>query len=133
MSALEPMKLPGHDFLSRLARDDPQEFEVLRTALIENCFSRATEKNWPRLRQLQFRVDGIRRMSKTPLAATLKIQALMWESFLDMNEKLQGFSRGSDLFPQHPAAVEESSQCLTKTARIIEFQRCQPAVERLLA
>ena len=56
-----PMKLPSHDVLSRLARDDPHSFELLRHELIENRINRAPEKIRHRLRLLQFRVDGIRR------------------------------------------------------------------------
>jgi hypothetical protein len=133
MGAPGPMKLPKHDSLSRLARDDPQEFEVLRSALIEDCISRAPERIQPRLRQLQFRVDGIRRMSRTPLAATLKIQALMWDSFLEMNEKLQVFARQSRACSPRPSAKPEATPRAVRSARVIEFQPRRTGVERLLA
>jgi hypothetical protein len=133
MSEIKPMLRPDSDVLSRLARDDPMAFEVLRSELIENCITRAPERIQPRLRQLQFRVDCIRRMSRTPLAATLKIQALMWESFLELNEKLQGFARQSQGCPQHPPARPASRPRPVRSARVIEFQPRRTGVERLLA
>ena len=92
MSKRHPATLPSHDALSRLARNDPQTFEILRLELIENTIDDAPEPVQLRLRQLQFRIDGIRQRSRSPLGATVKIQALMWESFLAMNDGLQAFS-----------------------------------------
>jgi hypothetical protein len=83
--------LPSQKELAQLARDDPQAFEALRAELIENAIQRAPERLQLRLRQLQFRIDGIRRLARTPLGALLKMQALMWDSFLRMNEALQQF------------------------------------------
>lgn len=117
-----PMKLPGHDVLAQLARDDPQAFERLRGELIENRITRAPEKIRHSLRLLQFRVDGIRRLSGSPLGASLRIQALMWEYFLQMNESLQelfGKTRpASDL----PGAGAKAKRRPAETARIIDFK-----------
>lgn len=117
-----PMKLPSHDDLSRLARDDPQSFELLRHELIENRINRAPEKIRHRLRLLQFRVDGIRRLAGSPLGATLKIQALMWDYFLQMNESLQGLFRLSEERPHLAVAGIKTKQPTAKSARIIEFK-----------
>ena len=92
MSRRNPATLPSHDALSRLARNDPQTFETLRLELIENTIDDAPEPVRLHLRQIQFRLDGIRHRSRSHLAATVKIQALMWESFLIMNDGLQEFS-----------------------------------------
>ena len=95
MSKRHPATLPSHDELSRLARDDPQSFETLRLELIANAIDDAPEPIQVYLRQIQFRLDGIRHRSRSPLGAAVKIQALMWESFLVMNELLQEFSSKS--------------------------------------
>ena len=83
------LTLPSHEVLAKLASDDPQAFEALRSELIENFISHAAPRNQPRLRGLQFRVDAIRRLSRSPLGALMKIQSLMWESFMRMNRELQ--------------------------------------------
>lgn len=123
MSEHRTSRLPSHDFLSRLARDDPQEFEALRRSLIEDCIDSAPERIRPRLRQLQFRVDGIRRRSASPLGATLKLQALMWESFLVMNAQLQAFSRRPRSCPMHrPVVAPVKGRNRPAAARIIDFK-----------
>jgi hypothetical protein len=104
MRTQQPVLLPSHDTLSRLARDNPQSFETLRLELIERCFDGATEPVRLRLRQLQFRIDGIRRRSGSPLGAAIKIHALMWESFLSMNDELTEFAVPSRRSPSRKMA-----------------------------
>jgi len=115
------MALPSHEELSRLALEDPQAFEALRSAMIENFIARAPQKAQCRLRQLQFRVDGIRRRSRSPLGALLKIQGLMWDSYLELNEELQmivGQRRG--------AAQLARAKPKPREARVIEFHARSP-------
>ena len=105
--------------LAKLASDDPQAFEALRSELIENFISRAAQKNQPRLRGLQFRVDAIRRLSRSPLGALMKIQNLMWESFLRMNRELHSavsLVRGR---VRSGAGVDARAR---RSARVIPFQ-----------
>lgn len=117
-----PLKLPSHDFLSQLARDDPQGFDRLRRELIENRITRAPEKIRHRLRLLQFRVDGICRLSGSPLGATLRIQALMWEYFLQMNDSLQELFGKTGPASGIPKAGAKAKPYPAKSARIIEFK-----------
>ncbi len=119
MSENRSMELPVHDELWRLASDDPQAFEALRLALIENCINGAPERIQLDLRRLQFRVDGIRRRSRSPLGATLKIQALMWESFLDLNDKLQHLVRLSPERPHLPGVRKYMKQRPTGNAQVV--------------
>lgn len=83
--------LPSHDELARLASEDPEALEVLRHELIERYIAGAPEGVQLRLRQLQFRIDGIRKTSGSPLAASQRIHALMWESFVQLKEELHRF------------------------------------------
>lgn len=92
MSKRHPAALPSHEALSRLARDDPGSFEALRSELIEDYFNGTPEPMRLRLRQLQFRIDSIRRRSGSSLGAAIKIHALMWGSFLQMNDELSEFA-----------------------------------------
>ena len=80
-----PMELPSHEVLSKLARDNPDAYEALRSEMIENLIRNAPPRLVPRLKGLQFRIDGIRRLSKSGLGSTIKIYEMMWQSFLGLN------------------------------------------------
>lgn len=124
MSRPPTATLPCHDALSRLARNDPQSFETLRLELIANAIDDAPEPVRLRLRQLQFRIDGIRRRSRSPLGATVKIQALMWESFLAMNDELQEF-RSKPRRPPLSKPLNTAKKALPASAQIIEITAAQ--------
>jgi len=83
--------LPPHEVLAKLASEDPEALEALRRELIERYIAGAPEEVQLRLRQLQFRIDGIRKTSASPLAASQRIHALMWESFVQLKEELHRF------------------------------------------
>jgi len=122
----EKQTLPGHEILSQLAHDDPRAFEVLCNAAIEDCIAGSPQRVQPRLRQLQFRVDGVRRRCRSPLGALVKMQALMWDSFLDLDQELQRFVReGKDAAPcagkKKPGGATEPGG-----ARVIEFRGRAP-------
>jgi len=120
------MELPSHEILSRLARDDPRAFEALRGAMIENCITRAPQEIQCRLRQLQFRVDGIRRRTRTPLGALLKIQALMWDSYFQMNQEMQSVLRHAKGAAHPPGEKTKPSARPLRNAHIIEFKTRVP-------
>ena len=120
MSKRHPATLHSHDALSRLAQSDPQSFETLRLELIANTIDDAPEPVQLRLRQIQFRIDGIRRRSHSPLGATVKIQALMWESFLVLNEQLQQF-RPPPRCPSQASPLNTAKNASPPCAQIIEI------------
>lgn len=117
----QPKELPCFEELSRLARDDPQALEVLRGELINDCIGNAPEHLRLTLRRLQFRVDGIRRRSRTPLAAVVKLNLLMWGGFLEMNDALQDLVQGAHCRPRLPDADNKPARRYAPSARIIEF------------
>lgn len=122
MSMHHSKTLPSREVLAKLASDNPQAFEALRSELIENCISSAPEKIQPRLRGIQFRVDCIRRLSRTPLSALIKIQAMMWESFLRMDQELQQCARQPNNAPHSSSKGMNLSYRPTQSALIIDFQ-----------
>lgn len=65
---------------SRLANTDPEAFEQHRSQVINNFIQDLPEERQQRIRCLQWRVDGIRRTSKTPMAACIEISRMMWDS-----------------------------------------------------
>jgi len=70
------------DEWAKLARIDPAGFERRRMALIENYLNQFPNADQRRLRGLQFRIDMERRKARTPLAACIRISAMMWDSLL---------------------------------------------------
>ncbi|MDH5191001.1 MAG: DUF3135 domain-containing protein [Gammaproteobacteria bacterium] len=66
---------------AELATSDPEAFEEKREEAVESFIrSVPTETRRRRLRQLQWQIDGIRRRSKSPMGACMKITSLMWDS-----------------------------------------------------
>jgi len=72
---------PSFDFDSwaALARENPQAFEKSRKEIIEQAISQASPRRQQRLRCLQWQLDQIRNTSRTPLAACLCMQRMLWE------------------------------------------------------
>jgi hypothetical protein len=62
-----------------LARENPQLFEIKRKYIIEQAISQASPRRQKRLRCLQWQLDQIRNTSPTPLAASLRMQQMLWE------------------------------------------------------
>jgi hypothetical protein len=66
---------------SRLAREAPLEFEQRRRETLEAAIARARPALQNRLRGLQSRIDLERRRARNPLAATIRLHAMMWAEF----------------------------------------------------
>ena len=105
------MELPDFDSLMKLARNNPEEFEMLRETLIEDAILSAKTDNHRRLRGLQFQIDMTRRKAKTPLAACIRISSLMQSSLIELRDFINGPHEHSD-FPSEPQAV----------AKILDFK-----------
>jgi hypothetical protein len=72
---------PSFDFDSwaALAKTNPQAFEIKRKKTIEQAILQASPQRQPRLRCLQWQLDQIRNTSRTPLAASIRMQRMLWE------------------------------------------------------
>ncbi len=99
------------DEWQRLAREDPREFERRRQAAIESLIGQAPPELRERLRALQCRIDLERGRAKTPLEATVRLQAMMWERFGHLRETLMA------LTGQAPAPLRRTG------ARILPFNK----------
>lgn len=83
------------DAWSRLAAVDPDAFEKMRQAAIDEFINRAPRKRQQRLRRLQWRIDQERRASATPIAACIRISRMMWDRIVGENgfiQSLEGLS-----------------------------------------
>ena len=75
---------PPFDFdaWAKLFIEDPQAFETQRARAIEQLIQQAPGDKQQRLRCLQWKLDQIRRTAPTPLAASVRMNQLLWESLV---------------------------------------------------
>jgi hypothetical protein len=78
---------------ARLARENPEEFERRRAQEIRKVIDARPDRR-QRLEGLQFRIDAERKLARTPLKACLRISTLMWNSFYDLKDHLDGLAAG---------------------------------------
>jgi len=72
-----------------LALNDPEQFESKRMETIYRAIERAPAETRMRLERLQWRVDKARERSASPMAATLEISRMMWDSFHNLRDRYQ--------------------------------------------
>jgi len=111
------------DEWARLARTDRHAFEARRLALIEAFIRQFPGPDQRRLRGLQFRIDMERRRARTPMAACLRLSAMMWDSLLGrhgLKEAFDAFLAGRPpaAFHSPASARPESTDC-----RILSFPK----------
>jgi len=73
----------------KLAEQDPAQFEDLRSQTINNAIDELPEDKQLMLRRLQWKVDRVRELKSTPMAACLAITDMMWDTFYDLNRSYQ--------------------------------------------
>jgi len=64
----------------KLSKKDPEAFEAMRMAQINEFIEGCDEDRQHRLRCLQWKIDTIRDKSDSPLAACVAISDMMWDS-----------------------------------------------------
>ena len=97
-----------------LWQDSPATFEYLRTKRINAFIEKAPEAYRDRLRCLQWKIDRVRERAANPLAATIAISEMMWNSFNELGAKyreLAAVLEGAE--PTRPA----------RTATVLPFNR----------
>ena len=105
------------DELRLLAQNDPQEFERYRRQLIEQVICAAPEAQQARLRGLQFRIDLERQRAVTALGACIRLNTMMWDSFVMLRESLSQFAdQRQSLPPRKPSEL----------AKVISFVAHEP-------
>jgi len=111
------------DEWARLARTDVDAFEAKRLALIEDFLCQFSGPGLRRLRGLQFRIDMERRRARTPMAACLRLSAMMWDSLLGQHGLKDAFD--AFLAGQTPAACVARSATDAGAAgcRILPFRK----------
>lgn len=99
-----------------MAKNDPERFEQMRSEAIDEIIQSTRGEQQMQLRRLQWRIDRIRERAGTPLAATLAISKLMWESFNTLKDRFESmFDAGVKPVPAYAVTPR-------KTADIVEFK-----------
>lgn len=104
------------DTWSRLARENPAEFERRRLEAIEEVIASAPQDTQQRLRGLQFRIDMERERSSSPLGACVRINRMMWESFSDLRNALQDLKGDLNGSPRQRTEATEA-----RSAQVLPF------------
>jgi Protein of unknown function (DUF3135) len=114
------MELPDFDRLVEMAKNRPDELEALRDALIAEAIASARSGNRRRLRGLQFQIDMARKKAKTPMAACIRISALMHESLAELRAHLNDPVRviGPIQRPNMAAKVLSMSEFRTRASNV---------------
>lgn len=83
------MDIPNFDTMAKLARDDPEQFEVLRQSLINTAIQQANPNMQPRLHAQQSHIDLIISRGKNPLHTTLLLSTELQRQLQRFAETLQ--------------------------------------------
>lgn len=120
-----PEPAPKHidfDAWSSLAHSDPNAFEALRAQFIDEFIRRAPPQRQQRLRCLQWRIDQIRRTSRTPLAACLRLSSMMWDTVVGKYGLLETLNQGvNGGDPRSCGLADVPAEPPVRTASILPF------------
>ncbi len=130
--------LPDIDTLRKMASDHPDELELLRRKLAQQIIDQAAPQNRARLQGLQFQIDAHCQTAPNPVAACVKISAMMQASFERLHSTLNVALEGdtlclepvNDIKHRAPAGAMKDSKNANKTpeqkpdsAKIIYLRR----------
>ncbi|XEI32008.1 DUF3135 domain-containing protein [Aeromonas veronii] len=85
------MELPDFDTLKELAAREPSRLDAILEQQVDLLIARASPDQQRRLRGLQFKIDGQRRLAKNNLDSCIRIANMMWESFYVMRSEMIQF------------------------------------------
>jgi hypothetical protein len=119
---MTPIELPSHETLVQCAREDEEAFEAFRREAIERLIESAPLRIRRRLRGLQFRIDCVRELSRSPLKSTIAISRLMWESFHCLNDELQDLVNLVERRADRPRSTPDQKRIADHSARILDFR-----------
>lgn len=97
-----------------LAMNNPEQFELMRRAAINEFLQSVPAERRLHLQRLQWRVDRVRERCTTPMAATIAISEMMWDAFYDLHDRYQ------DVFGDM-AAKRYKHPAQAKSAKILPF------------
>ena len=98
----------------RLARENPEQFELLREQKIREMIADVPDEIRHRMEGLQWQIDQMRQTAKNPMASCIKISAMMWDTVLGDEGLVQSIE---NLGKPQPVSDTENR----KKAKIIDF------------
>lgn len=106
------------------AKEDQAAFESMRQQLIDELITSAPVRSQERLRCLQWRIDQERRLSRTPMAACIRISKMMWRNVLGEGGLRDRFHELGEML-QGEIAKYEPEQSTQQSAKIYAFEAPQ--------
>ncbi|MBM9606323.1 DUF3135 domain-containing protein [Desulfopila inferna] len=103
----------------KLARQNPEKFERERKAAIEELIMSQPAQYRHRSRQLQWKIDAVRRTSPNALSSCIRIHDMLMDSFYGPNGLLQAIN----LLGNADGGEAARTSCPTKAGRCIEFHK----------
>ncbi len=82
-----------HDYLCTLLKDAPEEFEICTSKIINDYINHSPDYMQVSLRQLQWKIDGLKYSIKDPMVRLIKIQEMIFENIKLMQDKFRGLSQ----------------------------------------
>lgn len=105
------------DAWKTLAQKDPAAFEAKRRQCIEALIEGAPVEKRRRLRGIQWQVDQIRSLSRTPLASCIAISNMMWDSLYQLNQQQRELTQSTSIHPVAQPTASVSATVLPFRAR----------------
>ncbi len=119
MSHLTDQDLMDFDIWMNMAKDDPRQFESMRTEAIDEVIAAVPKDRQIHLRRLQWRIDMTRERAGSPMAATIAISRMMWDAFYNLKEHYEDLYAEGDR--SHSAAAPlESAQVIAFRPALVE-------------
>ena len=108
------------EYMRKLFKDDPEEFEIYTRKLIEETIDGfKSEERILAAKQLQWNIDNTLRKYKDPVARMNKMVELMWPSLISLNSELCKLTGTKPHVAEKKSADEEKKPT---SADVIEFK-----------
>ena len=102
--------------------NDPEAFEAERKEIIASFLDTVPKENKRRLAGLQWQVDQVRNLAKTPMASCVAISNMMKDSLDKLSFYQQELIKVNPLNPDYrPDSLQESQS--PRAAKILPFVR----------
>lgn len=102
-----------------LAREDPEKFERERSNTIENLIMSQPARQRHRSRQLQWKIDAVRKTSPNALYACIRVYDMLMDTVYGPKGLVEsiGLLSSSDAEPKDPEVT------VRKKGRLVDFRR----------
>ncbi len=117
-------QLPNIDELIKMANNEPEQLEILRSKLATQLIENAPQHYHKRLHGLQFQIDMERRKTNNPLHCCIKISEMMLDSYQNLQTAIHTLDETKN---QTKDEFLRSNNITQHSAEIINFQISQKA------